>query len=45
MEEYECELCGEATDWLTDPAAEFRRAGESVMAHAQCGLDAQLILA
>lgn len=45
MEEYECELCGEATDWLTDPAAEFRRAGESVMAHAQCGLDAGLELA
>jgi hypothetical protein len=45
MDEYECELCGEATDWLTDPAAEFRRAGESVMAHAQCGLDAGLELA
>lgn len=45
MEEYVCELCEEPTDFMTDPAAEFRRAGETVIAHAQCGLDAGLELA
>jgi hypothetical protein len=47
MEEYECELCGEATDFMTDPAGEFwdKVNDKRVVAHAQCGLDAALDLA
>jgi len=45
VEEHECEICGEPSDWLTDPIAEFRRDGETIMAHGQCGLDFGLELA
>jgi hypothetical protein len=40
----ECQLCGEGQDEL-DPMGIFRRDGEDVIAHGQCGVDAGLDLA
>jgi hypothetical protein len=47
-DEWDCELCGEEidTDSTADPGGEFTGPnGESVIAHAQCGLDHGLELA